>query len=72
MGNVCIRRHKGYIKSKTQFPNQHNMRTLKNYSNKNIKASNTKFNSIIENNLLEGETYLKAFNRLYKNGAFTG
>jgi hypothetical protein len=72
MAYVCIMRHKGYIKSKVHFPYQHNMRTLNNYSNKNIKKSNTYYNSIIENNLLEGETFLKAFNRLYKSGAFKG
>jgi hypothetical protein len=48
------------------------MRTLKNYSNSNIDLSLTKSNSVIENNLLKGETYLKAFNRLYESGAFTG
>lgn len=34
--------------------------------------SHTKFNSIIANNLNQGETYLKAFNRLFKSGTFTG
>lgn len=72
MSNVCIIRHQSYIKSQTHFPFRHNMRTLKNYSNSNIDLSYTKSNSIIENNLLKGETYLKAFNRLHKCGAFTG
>lgn len=48
------------------------MRALKNYSNSNIDLSLTKPNSVIENNLLNGETYLKAFNHLYECGAFNG
>lgn len=72
MANVCVIRHQGYIKSKTQLPYQHNIRTLNNYSNKNITSSYTKLNSIIENNLQEGETFLKAFKRLHEGGAFTG
>lgn len=72
MSNVCVIRHQSYIKSKAHLPFRHNMRTLKNYSNSNINLSLTKSNSIIENNLLNGETYLKAFNRLHKSGAFTG
>jgi len=48
------------------------MRTLQNYSNTNIDLSLTKSNSVIENNLLNGETYLKAFSRLHNSGAFTG
>ncbi|MBH1940024.1 plasmid recombination protein [Mobilitalea sibirica] len=72
MAYVCIARHKGYIKSKTRFPYQHNFRTLKNYRNKNINATLTHLNSCIMNNLKDGETYLAAFNRLYKNGVFKG
>lgn len=72
MSNVCIVRHQGYIKSKMRFPYQHNFRTLKIYGNKNIDASLTHLNSCIANNLKEGETYLTAFNRLYKNGEFMG
>ncbi|MDF2803842.1 MAG: mobilization protein [Anaerocolumna sp.] len=72
MSNVCVIRHQSYIKSKAHLPFRHNMRTLKNYSNSNIDLSLTKSNSVIENNLLKGETYLKAFNRLYESGAFTG
>ncbi len=72
MVNVCVMRHESYIKSEAHRPYCHNMRKLNNYSNENIDLSHTKFNSIIENNLNQGETYLKAFNRLYKSGAFTG
>lgn len=72
MANVCVTRHEGYIKSKVHFSYMHNMRTLKKYSNDNIDLSHTKFNSVIINNLFEGEGYLKAFNRLNKSGAFTG
>lgn len=72
MSNVCVIRHQSYIKSKAHLPFRHNMRTLKNYSNSNIDLSLTKSNSVIENNLLNGETYLKTFNRLYESGAFTG
>lgn len=72
MANVCIVRHQGYIKSKMRFPYQHNFRTLKNYGNKNIDASLTHLNSIIVDNLEDGETYLTAFNRLYEKGEFKG
>lgn len=72
MANVCIVRHQGYIKSKMRFPYQHNFRTLKNYGNKNIDASLTHLNSIIVDNLKDGETYLTAFNRLYESGEFKG
>lgn len=72
MSDVCVIRHQSYTKSKSHLPFRHNMRTLKNYSNSNINLSLTKANSVIENNLLNGETYLKAFNRLHKIGAFTG
>lgn len=70
--NVCIVRHQGYIKSKMRFPYQHNFRTLKNYGNKNMDASLTHLNSIIVDNLNDGETYLTAFNRLYEKGEFKG
>ena len=72
MANVCIVRHQGYIKSKMQFPLQHNFRTLKNYGNENIDLSLTSLNSTLINNLKDGETYLSAFNRLYENGEFKG
>lgn len=72
MSDVCVIRHQSYTKSQTHFPFRHNMRTLKNYSNSNIDLSFTKLNSVIENNLLNGETYLKAFTRLHKSRAFTG
>lgn len=72
MSDVCVIRHQSYTKSQTHFPFRHNMRTLKNYSNSNIDLSFTKLNSAIENNLLNGETYLKAFTRLHKSRAFTG
>lgn len=72
MANVCVIRHQSYIKSQTHLPYRHNMRTLKHYSNENIDLFLTKFNSIIENNLNKGESYLTAFNRLHRNGAFTG
>lgn len=72
MANVCIVRHKPYIKSKMHFPYQHNFRTLKNYGNKNIDASLTHFNTCIVNNLKNGETYLTDFNRLYESGEFKG
>lgn len=72
MANVCIVRHQGYIKSKVRFPYQHNFRMLKNYGNKNIDVTLTRLNTCIMNNLKDGETYLAAFNRLYKNGVFKG
>lgn len=72
MANVCIARHLGYTKSKIRLPYQHNFRTLKNYRNKNIEAYLTHLNTCIANNLKDGETYLTAFNRLYKNGEFKG
>ena len=72
MSNACVIRHQGYIKPIAQCPYRHNSRKSKSYSNENIDTSYTKFNSTIEDNLLEGETYLKAFYRHYNNGAFTG
>lgn len=72
MSNVCIIRHQGYIKSKMQFPYRHNMRKQQCYSNKNIQKNKSAYNTIIENNLNENETFLQAFNRLYNNGVFTG
>ncbi len=72
MANVCIVRHQGYIKSKMQFPLQHNFRTLKNYGNENIDLSLTPLNSTLINNLKDGETYQTAFKRLYESGEFKG
>lgn len=72
MTNVCIIRHAGYIKSKTQFPYMYNMRKQQCYSNKNIQKDKSMNNTIIENNLKTNETFLQAFNRLYNNGVFTG
>lgn len=72
MENVCILRYHDYIKSKTQFPNQHNFRILKNYGNKNIDSSLTYLNTCIVNNSKNGETYLTAFNRMYESGEFKG
>jgi hypothetical protein len=56
MSNVCVIHHQSYIKSKAHLPFRHNMRTFKNYSNSNIDLSLTTSNSVIENNLLKGET----------------
>lgn len=72
MANVCIVRHQGYIKSKMQFPFQHNFRTLKNYGNQNIDLSLTPLNSTLINNLKDGETYQTAFKRLFESGEFKG
>lgn len=72
MSNVCIIRHEPYIKSKINFPYRHNHRRCKDYSNKNIVAELTPQNSILIDNLQENETYLRAFNRLYKEGVFKG
>lgn len=55
-----------------RFSYQHNFRTLKNYGNKNIDAALTHLNTIIVNNLKDGETYLTAFNRLFESGEFKG
>lgn len=72
MANVCIVRHKPYIKSKMHFPHQHNFRTLKNYGNENIDLSLTPLNSTLINNLKDGETYQAAFKSLYESGEFKG
>ncbi len=70
MANVCIMRHESYLKSDAHRPYCNNMGKAKNYSNDNIDLSHTKFNSVIVDNLHQGETYLKAFSRLYKKWSF--
>lgn len=72
MSNVCVIRHQGYTKSKTQFPYRHNHRIGENHSNQNIVLSLTDRNTVLLNNLQDNETYLAAFKRLYSDNEFHG
>ena len=72
MSNVCVIRHQGYTKSKTQFSYRHNHRIGNNHSNQNIVSSLTENNTVLLNNLKDNETYLAAFKRLYSDNEFHG